>query len=72
MPNDIDRLELDDAGELVVTDYKTGRAPPPNYEQRRLDGVQFYSLLCESNFGKRPARSRQTRQETRNLGASRL
>ena len=52
----IDRLELDDAGELVVTDYKTGRAPPPNYEQRRLDGVQFYSLLCESNFGKRPAR----------------
>ncbi len=52
----IDRLELDDDGELVVTDYKTGRAPPPNYEQRRLDGVQFYSLLCESNFGKRPAR----------------
>lgn len=52
----IDRLELDDAGELVVTDYKTGRAPPPNYEQRRLDGVQFYSLLCEANFGQRPAR----------------
>src|SRR3954447_26256908 len=23
----IDRLELDDAGELVVTDYKTGKAP---------------------------------------------
>jgi putative RecB family exonuclease len=26
------------------------------YENGRLDGVQFYSLLCERNFGRRPAR----------------
>jgi putative RecB family exonuclease len=51
----IDRLELDDEGELVVTDYKTGRAPSQNYERKSLSGVHFYSFLCESLFGKRPA-----------------
>jgi putative RecB family exonuclease len=54
----IDRLELDENGELVVTDYKTGRAPAERYERGRLDGVQLYSLLCERNFGWRPARVR--------------
>jgi putative RecB family exonuclease len=52
----IDRLELDQNGELVVVDYKTGRAPSERYENGRLDGVQFYSLLCERNFGRRPSR----------------
>lgn len=52
----IDRLELDGDGELVVTDYKTGRAPSERYEQGRLGGVHFYSFLCEELFGKRPAR----------------
>jgi putative RecB family exonuclease len=54
----IDRLELDHDGELVVTDYKTGKAPAERYERGRLDGVQLYSLLCERNFGRRPARVR--------------
>lgn len=52
----IDRLELDADGELVVTDYKTGRAPHERQEQQRLAGVAFYSLLCERLFGRRPAR----------------
>jgi putative RecB family exonuclease len=52
----IDRLELDEDGELVVTDYKTGRAPGERQEQQRLAGVAFYSLLCERLFGRRPAR----------------
>lgn len=52
----IDRLELDADGELVVTDYKTGRAPGESHEQQRLTGVAFYSLLCEKLFGRRPAR----------------
>ncbi len=51
----IDRLELDADGELVVTDYKTGRAPSPNWERKSLSGLNFYSFLCESIFGKRPA-----------------
>jgi putative RecB family exonuclease len=52
----IDRLELDDNGELVVTDYKTGRAPGAAYEQARLGGVHFYAFLCEQLLGRRPAR----------------
>jgi putative RecB family exonuclease len=54
----IDRLELDADGELVVTDYKTGRAPSGNYEAKSLAGVHFYSFLCEAVFGRRPARIR--------------
>jgi putative RecB family exonuclease len=51
----IDRLDLRDDGELVVVDYKTGRAPPASWEQRRLAGVQFYAFLCEQVLGRRPA-----------------
>jgi putative RecB family exonuclease len=50
----IDRLELRD-GELVVTDYKTGRAPSANWELRSLSGVRFYALLCKAVFGRLPA-----------------
>jgi len=52
----IDRLELDDDGGLVVTDYKTGAAPSTQYERKRLSGVHIYSLLCEELLGRRPAR----------------
>ncbi len=51
----IDRLDLSPDGELIVTDYKTGRAPGPHYEQSKLGGVHFYSFLCESVLGRRPA-----------------
>jgi putative RecB family exonuclease len=52
----IDRLELDRDGELVVTDYKTGKAPSADFEQRRLGGVHFYAFLCEQVLGRRPVR----------------
>ncbi|HEY6416886.1 MAG TPA: PD-(D/E)XK nuclease family protein [Acidimicrobiales bacterium] len=52
----IDRLELDDDGGLVVTDYKTGAAPSTQLERKRLSGVHIYSLLCEELLGRRPAR----------------
>jgi len=51
----IDRLDLRDDGELVVVDYKTGRAPSVNWEQKSLAGVHFYSFLCERVLGRRPA-----------------
>lgn len=54
----IDRLELDSEGELVVTDYKTGRPPSGNYEQKSLAGVHFYSFLCERVLGRRPVKIR--------------
>jgi putative RecB family exonuclease len=51
----IDRLDRRDDGELVVVDYKTGRAPTINWEQKSLAGVHFYSFLCEQVLGRRPA-----------------
>ena len=51
----IDRLDLRDDGELVVVDYKTGRAPSVSWEQRSLSGVHFYAFLCEQVLGRRPA-----------------
>lgn len=51
----IDRLELDADGGLIVTDYKTGRAPGLKFEQGRLAGVHFYSFLCEEVLGRRPS-----------------
>ena len=54
----IDRLELDDHGGLVVTDYKTGRAPSGRFEQKSLAGVHFYAFLCEQVFGVIPSKIR--------------
>jgi putative RecB family exonuclease len=52
----IDRLERDEHGGLVVTDYKTGGVPPVFAEQQRLGGVHFYAFLCEQVYGQRPSR----------------
>ncbi len=46
----IDRLERDGDGRLVITDYKTGRAPGPSFEKKALAGVHFYALLCQQEF----------------------
>lgn len=51
----IDRLDLDEQGELVVVDYKTGRAPGVNFEDGKMGGVHFYAYLCEQVLGRRPA-----------------
>ena len=52
----IDRLDLEADGSLVVTDYKTGKAPGVTHENSRLGGVHFYAFLCQQVLGRRPAR----------------
>ena len=52
----IDRLELDEDGGLVVTDYKSGKVPGVIHEQSRLGGGHFYAFLCERVLGRRPSR----------------
>jgi putative RecB family exonuclease len=52
----IDRLEEDDRGQLVVSDYKTGRTPGERQERARLGGVHVYAALCEKVFGRLPAK----------------
>jgi putative RecB family exonuclease len=54
----IDRLDRNDAGELVIVDYKTGRAPSERYERGNLVGVHVYALLCELVLGAAPAEVR--------------
>ncbi len=54
----IDRLDRTPDGELVVIDYKTGRAPSPAFEQSKLLGVHLYALLCEEVLGRRPVEVR--------------
>jgi putative RecB family exonuclease len=51
----VDRIDERD-GELVVVDYKTGRAPSEAYEQSKLVGVHIYAMLCEELLGRRPVR----------------
>ncbi len=52
----IDRLDMDDNGNFIVTDYKTGRAPASGYEKARFSGVNLYALLCERVLGIRPVK----------------
>jgi putative RecB family exonuclease len=54
----IDRLDIGPDGELIVIDYKTGRAPSAKYEQARMGGVQTYALLCERILGRAPTEVR--------------
>ena len=54
----IDRLDCNEAGELVVIDYKTGRSPSETFERARLHGVHLYALLCERVLGRAPAEVR--------------
>lgn len=54
----IDRLDMNEAGELIVIDYKTGKPPRVNNEQSKLGGVNFYAYLCQQFFGQRPAEVR--------------
>ena len=54
----IDRLDLTPEGELVVVDYKTGRAPSVAFEQAKLVGVHIYALLCSEVLGRRPVEVR--------------
>jgi putative RecB family exonuclease len=51
----IDRLEEDAEGNLIVTDYKTGKVPRVNHEGAKLGGVHFYAFLCEQIYGRRPS-----------------
>jgi putative RecB family exonuclease len=50
----LDRLDRTADGELVVVDYKTGRAPSLTYEHSKLIGVHIYALLCQEVLGQRP------------------
>ncbi len=43
---------------LVITDYKTGRAPPPNYANKAFFALKIYALLIRITRGVTPDRLR--------------
>lgn len=50
----IDRLERDDAGRLVISDYKTGKSPSVNQEAERMNPMMLYGWLCLQSLGEAP------------------
>lgn len=53
----VDRIEEEGDG-LVVTDYKSGKAPSPRYRRGRLDQVLLYAAAVEATTGEMPVRAR--------------
>lgn len=51
----LDRMEEEPDG-LVITDYKTGRAPPEQYAIPAFFALKIYALLIRQRTGRTPAR----------------
>jgi putative RecB family exonuclease len=50
----IDRLDVAPGGEVRIVDYKTGAAPPAEYEARALFQMRFYALVMWRAQGRVP------------------
>ncbi len=53
----VDRLDREPDG-LVVSDYKSGKAPRPRYVEGRLAQVLLYAAAIANDLGERPRRAR--------------
>lgn len=51
----IDRLERDALGKLVVTDYKTGKAPRANDIDNKMRQLEMYAYMIRAMRGELPA-----------------
>lgn len=54
----LDRLDRDADGNLVVTDYKTGRAPPERFALGSFFALKIYALLVRRATGETPVEVR--------------
>jgi len=50
----LDRIDRDDDGALVITDYKTGKAPPERYALPAFFALKIYALLIRRSTGETP------------------
>jgi len=54
----VDRMERDQSGRVVITDYKTGKTPPPRFEDKAMAQLQMYAYLVRAMRGETPAQLR--------------
>lgn len=54
----LDRIDENEAGQLVITDYKTGKAPPERYALPAFFALKIYALLTRKHFGRAPVQLR--------------
>lgn len=54
----LDRMDRDPEGRLIITDYKTGKAPPEKYALASFFALKIYALLIRRRTGETPAEVR--------------
>lgn len=51
----LDRMDRNNKGELVIVDYKSGKAPMAKYKEPRFFALKLYALLIKEELNEMPA-----------------